>query len=79
MQLGPVLNFTGDKPNANVQKQMFLGVMEAIVGSLFCCGVGVVQCFFNLLYYFIYCLHPPTTPRNYPKIYWSQSITTILV
>ena len=28
---------------------MFLGFKETIVGSLLCCGVGLVQCLFNLL------------------------------
>ena len=32
---------------------MFLGVAETIVSSLLCCGVGIVQCLFNLLYYVI--------------------------
>ena len=32
---------------------VFLGVAETIVSSLLCCGVGIVQCLFNLLYYVI--------------------------
>ena len=32
----------------------FLGVAQTIVGSLLCCGVGFVQCLFNLLYYVIW-------------------------
>ena len=32
---------------------VFLGVAETIVGQLLCCGVGIVQCLFNLLYYVI--------------------------
>ena len=32
---------------------VFLGVAETIVCSLLCCGVGIVQCLFNLLYYVI--------------------------
>ena len=33
--------------------RVFLGVAETIVSSLLCCGVGIVQCLFNLLYYVI--------------------------
>ena len=32
---------------------VFLGVAETIVCQLLCCGVGIVQCLFNLLYYVI--------------------------
>ena len=32
---------------------MFLCVAESVVGELLCCGVGIVQCPFNLLYYVI--------------------------
>ena len=35
-----------------------------IVSSLLCCGVGIVPCLFNLLYYIIWWLHPSSTPRT---------------
>ena len=36
-------------------KWVYLGVAEAIVGSLLCCGGGhFVQCLFNHLYYVIW-------------------------
>ena len=37
---------------AQVSK-VFNGVAETIVGSLLCCGGGIVWCLFNLLYYVI--------------------------
>ena len=33
---------------------MFVGAAEKIVGLLLCCGVGIVQCLFNLFYYVIW-------------------------
>ena len=42
----------------------FLGVSEAIVGSLLCCGVGIVDCLFNPLYYVIF----DRTIRNHKKL-----------
>ena len=36
--------------NAHSFFRVFLGVVETIVGSLLCCGVGTVQCHFSLLY-----------------------------
>ena len=33
---------------------MFPGFAVTIVGSLLCCGVGIVQCLFSLLYYVIW-------------------------
>ena len=35
------------------EKRVFLGVADTIVCQLLCCGVGIVQCLFNLLYYVI--------------------------
>ena len=35
-------------------KQVFVGVVEAIVGSLSCFVVGIVWCLFNLLCYVIW-------------------------
>ena len=40
-------------------------VAETIVGYLLCCGLGIIQCPLNFLYYIIgYCKFS-TTPRNY--------------
>ena len=39
--------------NKQTSFRVFLGVAETIVSSLLCCGVGIVQCLFNLLYYVI--------------------------
>ena len=33
---------------------MFPGFAVTIVGSLLCCGVGIFQCLFSLLYYVIW-------------------------
>ena len=30
--------------------RIFLGIVETIVGALLCCGMGLVQHIFNLLY-----------------------------
>ena len=37
---------------------VFLGVVGTIVSSLAFCGVRIVQCLFNLLYYVIWCTRP---------------------
>ena len=39
---------------------VFLGVAETIVSSLLSCGVGIVECLFNILYYVIFgdCTRP---------------------
>ena len=44
---------------------VFPGFAVTIVGSLLCCGVGIFQCLFSLLYYVIWRLRPSSTPRNY--------------
>ena len=41
----------------NDKTWVFLGVAETIIGLLLCCGVDIVQCLFNLLYYVIWWLH----------------------
>ena len=38
----------------SAKKRMFLGVAQTTVGSPVCCGVGIVQCLFDLLYYVIW-------------------------
>ena len=51
---------------------VFLGVAETIVSSLLCCGVGIVQCLFNLLYYVIGVRNtkkPPITSFSYFKVF----------
>ena len=40
-------------PTTSLETWVFLGVAETIVSSLLCCGVGIVQGLFNLLYYVI--------------------------
>ena len=42
----------------------FLVLRVNIVSSILCCGVGIVPCLFNLLYYVIWRLHPSSTPRT---------------
>ena len=42
--------FRRAKVDTRRRKGVFLGVAENIVGSLLFCGVGIVQCLFNLLY-----------------------------
>ena len=37
------------------------------------CGVGIVKCLFNLLYYVICWLHPSATARNYPIFYHTRA------
>ena len=37
---------------------------EAIVGSLLCCGVSIVQCLFNLLYCVIWLFHLSATAQQ---------------
>ena len=46
-------NVPGRSKMVSVLSRVFLGVAETIVSSLLCCGVGIVQCLFNLLYYVI--------------------------
>ena len=48
-----VLSVAQANKNKDPDKRVFLGVAETIVSSLLCCGVGIVQCLFNLLYYVI--------------------------
>ena len=43
---------------------VFLGVAETIVSSLLCCGVGIVQCLFNVLYYVIGVRNTKKPPGN---------------
>ena len=33
---------------------VFLIIVETAVGLVLCCGVGIAQCFLNLLYYIIW-------------------------
>ena len=47
----------------SAKKRMFLGVAQTTVGSPVCCGVGIVQCLLDLLYYVTWCLQPSATPR----------------
>ena len=47
-------------------KSLFLGVAETIVSSLLCCGVGIVQCLFNLLYYVIGVRNTKKPPKSHP-------------
>ena len=42
----------------------FLVLRINIVSSLLCCGLGIVPCLFNLLYYVIWWLHSSSTPRT---------------
>ena len=50
----------------------FFGVVETIVGSLLCCGVGIVQCHFSLLYCVInpFAPEPPITARADPHPFY---------
>ena len=43
------------------KKRMFLGAEQTIDCSLVCCGVSIVRCLFDRLYY------PSATPRNTKK------------
>jgi len=52
---------------------MFLGVVKTIVGSLLCCGVGIVQCHFNLLY----CAINPLSPNGDQHQFSPNNIHTL--
>ena len=57
---------------------MFLGVAETIVSSLLCCGVGIVQCLFNLLYYVIGVRNTKKPPVSREFLCFSSGVFQIL-
>ena len=50
-----------------------LAMCVAIFRCFSGCGVGIVKCLFNPLYYVICWLHPSATARNYPIFYHTRA------
>ena len=71
-----VFSISSTPRNYQILKCDILRALATCVAIFRCflgCGVGIVKCLFNLLFYVICWLHPSATARNYPIFYHTRA------